>query len=50
MSEWKHMTINTKTIRGAHQAIAMRRNGWELVEVKDFWIIKFRRKKPKQTK
>lgn len=42
------MTVNTYNIFGAQRAIAMRRNGWEIAEIRDFWIIKF--KKKKQTK
>jgi hypothetical protein len=44
-TKYRYCTVNTNNIRGANVAIAMKRNGWELVEVRDFWTIKFRKKK-----
>lgn len=38
------MTINTKTFWGARQAVAMKRNGWELIEIRDFWNVRFRKR------
>jgi hypothetical protein len=48
--EYSFITVNTATVYGARQAIAMRKSGWDIVEVNHFWLVKLKKKKPDKQK